>query len=201
MLVASVVRIYLAEKKYDLATSLCEARIKRNANDALAYDLLGQVYGVQKDYKRAEVALNKAAELQPNSLEPLRNLAQLYVVQGQADMAIKRMEERTKSAPDDINSRFMLAQLYNMTRKYPSAMDEYEKILQKFPDNWAAQNDLAFFFLFLVSENLGPVFKPPLSPHATAFPRSAEPLPFPRRGHHISWPWPDNPSPRSAFRL
>jgi Flp pilus assembly protein TadD len=23
-------------------------------------------------------------------------------------------------------------------------MDEYEKILQKFPDNWAAQNDLAF---------------------------------------------------------
>ncbi len=144
MLLTSVLRIYLAEKKYDLATSLCEERIKRNASDALAYDLLGQVKASRKDFKGAEVAYNKAAELQPNWTEPLRNLAQLYVIQGQTDMAVKRLEDRLKSAPDDVNTRFVVAQLYNMSRKYAEAMDAYEKILQKLPDNWAAENDLAF---------------------------------------------------------
>ncbi len=102
------------------------------------------MYASQKDYKRAEAAFDKAVELQPNSLSPLRNLAQLYVVEGQTDTAIKRMEERAKSAPDDLNARFLLAQLYGMSHQYPSAIDAYEKILQKVPDNWAAENDLAF---------------------------------------------------------
>ena len=43
---------------------------KQNGNDALAYNLLGQVYAGQKDYKKAEAALTKAVELQPNSLSP-----------------------------------------------------------------------------------------------------------------------------------
>ena len=89
-------------------------------------------------------SFNKAAELQPNWVEPLRNLAQLYVVQGQTDTAVSRLEERLKSQPDDVNARFIVAQLYNMSHKYASAMDAYEKILQKLPDNWAAENDLAF---------------------------------------------------------
>jgi len=59
-------------------------------------------------------------------------------------MAVKRLEDRLKSAPDDVNARFIVALLYNMTHKYALAMDAYEKILQKLPDNWAAENDLAF---------------------------------------------------------
>src|SRR5208337_175216 len=38
VLLSSVLQVYLAEKKYEPAIALCEARIKKNGNDAFAYN-------------------------------------------------------------------------------------------------------------------------------------------------------------------
>ena len=38
-LLSAVVHVVIAQNKYDAAVSLCEERIKRNGNDAMAYNL------------------------------------------------------------------------------------------------------------------------------------------------------------------
>ena len=143
-LLSALVQIRLAQKKYDAAVSLCESRIKQNGNDAAAYDLLGQTYGAEKDFKKAEAALNRAIEIQPAWMTPLANLAQLYVAQGQTGAAIAKLDDALKKKPQNVTICLLLGQLYHKSKEYAKATEMYEKVLQLQPGNWALENDLAF---------------------------------------------------------
>ena len=130
-LLSSLVQVRLAQKKYDAAASLCENRIKRNGNDAIAYNLLGQAYGAAKDFKKAEGALNKAIELQPAWMAPLADLAQLYVMQGQTGAAIARLDDALKKKPENMTICLLLGQLYHKSKEYAKATEMYEKVLEQ----------------------------------------------------------------------
>jgi tetratricopeptide (TPR) repeat protein len=140
----SIARIHVARKRFDLALSLCEDRIKKNGNDALAYAVMGQVYGAKGDLGKAEAALKRAMEVEPSWTAPLSSLAQVYVMQGRGAAAVKSLEDRLKAEPGNASVQVMLAKLCTRNGDYKKAIGVYEELLRKQPGNWAVANDLAF---------------------------------------------------------
>lgn len=81
--------LLLAVKALPQALELAEAWQKAAPRDARAWVLEGRVTAGLRQGKRAEVALEKAAALAPNSAEPLMAMAELREAQGDAALALE----------------------------------------------------------------------------------------------------------------
>jgi tetratricopeptide (TPR) repeat protein len=143
-LFTNLVRLYLAEKKGDAAVNLCEEAIARHPDSAFAYNALGSVLVVKKDYPGATKAFSRAIEIQPLWQVPHNGLARAYLLQGKTAEAIARLETATQSDPKNPAAFLTLGNIYERQGDDAKARATYEKALEANPEMWPAANNLAF---------------------------------------------------------
>jgi tetratricopeptide (TPR) repeat protein len=96
----------------DEAAELYRDILKQFGKDLAAHDKghvlyrLGEALRRAKSYADAIPYLNEAAELQPESAEPLHSLAKLYEEQGKWELSVRTLRRRIEQAPDE--ERFTL---------------------------------------------------------------------------------------------
>jgi len=70
------------------------------------YFVLGRTYINLRDYKKAEIAFNKALEIDINSVKAHFSLADAYLKQGKKFMALLEFQKVIKLAPDSIEAKY-----------------------------------------------------------------------------------------------
>ncbi len=105
-----------------------ESLTRLNPADTEAYLFLGRLYKLSNQREKAEEALRKILNADPNSRSGLADLAQLYSEQGDYDQAIQLLKKIPES---EMNASLLtaLAFAYSQARDFDNAVRLYEKAL------------------------------------------------------------------------
>jgi tetratricopeptide (TPR) repeat protein len=119
---SSSVETLIREGKLDQASRDLQAALQKNPNDVHALTLLGSVRRKQGNYRQAESLWMKAAQSDPNAIEPVENVAKLYAAEDRVDEAVQLYEALLGASP---NAKFQseLADLYQKQGKYQKSLD------------------------------------------------------------------------------
>ena len=143
-LFTALIELYLKQKQFNKAIEVSLQKQREDPDNPYYYYMLGQVYAAAQKNDLAEKQLNKAIELAPTWLAPVKGLADLYTAQGKADEAISRMEAIVRDNPDRHEIYITLALLYEQQKKYEKTISTYERALTADPKNWVAANNAAY---------------------------------------------------------
>ena len=118
----------------DKAIEHMEALTRQEPSDTDSWQVLGRLYKLNNEPKKAEEAYRKVLNVDPDSKEGLSSLAQLDFEQGDYAGAVDLLK---KIPEDDMDPPLlgMLAYSFAETRDYDSAVATYEKAIAKDPDN------------------------------------------------------------------
>ncbi len=123
-------RTLTALKRYDEVISICENRLKNAPQDLNTAGLLGSVYYLKGDSKKAFSVWEKAIEMngsRPFTYQVIAN----YAIQVRAiEKAIEFLNEGKRKSPSKENFNYELAYLYSMTMAYDKATEEYCEVLK-----------------------------------------------------------------------
>jgi len=111
-----------------------EALMRVDPSDTDSILLLGHLYRVDNQPKKAEDAFRKVLQTDPGSKVGLANLAEIYIQNSEFEQAIEVLNK----IPDaDMDSQLygMLGYSYSQTLQYDKAIEIYEKVLSQEPDN------------------------------------------------------------------
>jgi tetratricopeptide (TPR) repeat protein len=97
-LLSALVRLYMKQGSVAAAISACEAHVRRYGGDAFAWDLLGQVYGEQKEYRKAEDAFRSLAA-KPDAMETYLLLGRMHLRAGDYPKGRAAYEEALARQP------------------------------------------------------------------------------------------------------
>ena len=101
------------------AKAKIEEQLKLNPSSVEGYNLLGIVYGSEKDYDHALEAFQHALKLDPNSARTHNNLGNVYVAQEKFDLAEKEFGEVLRVDPGNREANYNLG-LVLMARRLPA---------------------------------------------------------------------------------
>jgi tetratricopeptide (TPR) repeat protein len=104
--------------------------------------LLGQLYNVKREDKKAEEQFNIAKNLEPDSEDVILNLARLFAESGDLIRAAKVIEDVT---PTDRSSKMELAlgAIYDQTKEAKKAIEAYRRAKALEPDSEQVMETLA----------------------------------------------------------
>jgi tetratricopeptide (TPR) repeat protein len=148
---ADLVRLYSAEKKTDQIIARIQQQIQNAPKQSGFFEMLGESYRGKSDLKNAELAFDKALDLNPDSTFARAQLAQLYASEGKLPEAIENAKRTLQSHPDFLGGYLLLGTLYQQTGAVAEAEQAYEDALQRNADFAPALNNLAW----LLCENGG----------------------------------------------
>lgn len=143
----SLVRLYGIQKQPTKALDRVNAQIAKAPNNSAYYQLLGQLLAGQKDFAKAEAAVQKALDLNKNNANALLLLGQLQVAGGSKDKAAASYERSIQQNPRDVRSYVLLGGLEESGGNWQRAQELYQKALQVEPDYPIAANNLAYLML------------------------------------------------------
>lgn len=149
----AITKTYLAQKRPAEAVTRVRAFLKDHPKNSYAYDLLGNLYTLRKDYANAEQALRKASSLDPSWVNPYVDLSRVYVAQKQTAKGIAALKRGLKVQPKQLQLLFPLADLYQASGDPDKAAATYRTVLAISPKNVLAANNLA---MLLVTHSKGP---------------------------------------------
>jgi len=165
-----IVALDLAEKQYPRATARVQQLMDKDARAAEPWLLMAQIHmaqatdlvinelqkhpappgtilrfadvpATQPEVDRAEKALLRALELNPNLRPAYHLLAQLYISCNKYQQALDRLENLAKT--NDVSALMQIGLLHNELKHFPAARDAYEKALALNPSFVPALNNLA----------------------------------------------------------
>lgn len=140
--VALLVAMDVIDKKLDAAVQRADAWQKGHTEDPASYRLLGEALF---SANRLDAAVKVHADLQKKSptVENAIKLQQLQTALKDKN-ADQPLLDWLKSNPGDQRARMALANYYNDLANWPKAVAEYEKLVDSFPNDPAALNNLAW---------------------------------------------------------
>ena len=92
-------RLYLEDRRPDLALTPLKQAVQAGKADALVYDMLGHAYAATGHPPEAAEAYVKADELAPGDIETETALAAARIASGQADKALEGLDAALAKAP------------------------------------------------------------------------------------------------------
>jgi tetratricopeptide (TPR) repeat protein len=124
----------VAKENLDKAIEHLEALARVTPSDTDSMLLLGHLYRVDNQPKKAEETFRKVLQTDPNSSVGLANLAEIYIQQGAFDQAVEALSKIPES---EMSSQLlgMLGYSYSQTQQFDKAINTYEKALAQEPDN------------------------------------------------------------------
>ena len=145
--VEQLVDLDLRDKQPAAALQRAEEFVKHAPQAPQAWLLLAKVRLAQNSSADAEIAMQKALELDPGSSAAGMLLAQLYVRSNRQAEALKRLEDLVAKKPNDWAPLSLLALIQQETKDYPKARASYERVIQLNPQAASAFNNLAYLCL------------------------------------------------------
>ena len=122
----NLVRAYLAANQNASALELASKLSTQYATEVQVHFTLGVLLASAKQYKTAQLELEKANALQPGTLEILYNLGQVYLQAGEVSKAEVAFDRAIKLKPDSADALLLQSQVY---QKENRAIDALEVLL------------------------------------------------------------------------
>lgn len=141
-----ITAIHLANNEPQKAIDRVAAQMKQSPQNPLLHHLIGRVYIVAKDFKKAEESLKKAIELKNDLVAAYIDLGGIYVQKGAIDEAIKQYKDTIKINPKVIQPYMLLGVIYERQGKINDAIGNYKKALEINPKFAPAANNLAWLY-------------------------------------------------------
>ncbi len=126
--------LYMKQGRLKEAMELVNKRLESNQNDAIAWQLRGQINGMMSDYDQAITDLKRSKTLLDSATTRII-LAKVYVRAGRPDDAAIELKSLVEDpqAPDE--ARTMLEQIYSQAGRKEALEDFYPKILKQLPES------------------------------------------------------------------
>src|SRR5437868_3276616 len=83
-------------------------QLQQNPKSVEGYNLLGILYIGEKDYEKAQDALQNALKLDAHSVKTRNNLGNMYVAEGKFDLAEKEFHESLRIEPTNSDANYNL---------------------------------------------------------------------------------------------
>jgi tetratricopeptide (TPR) repeat protein len=141
-----LINVDIAEKKYPAALQRANEGITNSPKSALPELMLAKVYLAENDKDRAEAALLKAIQLEPEMPAGYFLLAELYDATHRQDKALENLQAISAKNPKDTGALMMTGVIYDSQKNYTAARVVYEKILTINPRFSSALNNLAYLY-------------------------------------------------------
>jgi adenylate cyclase len=123
------------EQSLARAFELAQKAISLDDSNAAAYSVLGQVYGMKRQYDKAIAECERAVSLDPNSAENLMRLGTVLNYAARAGEAIPYLQNAIRLNPLPTANYFvMLALAYRESGQYEKAIEAAKKALQREPN-------------------------------------------------------------------
>jgi tetratricopeptide (TPR) repeat protein len=137
--------------RLDEARARVEQLANAQPNNAQLQYLLGQAYRVGSqqqpaDPRRAEAALRRAVELDPDLVAAYSALAEVYFGTQQPDRAIDEYKKIAERRPDDFTAYRNIGLIEAGRNNIDAAADYYRRVLAIRPDEAVAANNLAAIY-------------------------------------------------------
>jgi tetratricopeptide (TPR) repeat protein len=120
---SNLTRAYLRAGRTVEGLQLASALSRENKDDVQLHFTLGVLLASEKQYRAAQLELEKANALQPETLEILYNLGQAYLRTGEHAKAELVLNRALKLKSDSPETLYLLAQVYQEQNRPLDAMD------------------------------------------------------------------------------
>src|SRR5262249_35284196 len=120
--------------RFDEAIAVLQEQAKLTPNDPEPQKALGIMYLRAKRNKEARDALEKAAQLAPNSLAVLKQLVELDLLDKDFNAARQRIQRQFQKNPDTPAAHFLEGRIMGAEGKWDSAETEAKKAIQLDPN-------------------------------------------------------------------
>jgi tetratricopeptide (TPR) repeat protein len=143
---AALVRLDIADKQSGRALARLDKVIAASPNNAVAYNLRGELLLADKQYAGAIAAFTKTTELAPKWWAPYRGLALAQLGNKQVGAAATTYQQGFDKSGGAVLATD-LAALHERVGKPDEAIKVYEQWLQRDPKSMLAANNLAMLLL------------------------------------------------------
>jgi putative PEP-CTERM system TPR-repeat lipoprotein len=133
------------DKKYEEAQKIADALKQRQPQSPVGWQLEGDIWYMQKQYKNAIMAYDKAYQMTPTAISA-RRLFQAHKAQGNDQAGFDALTKWLQAHGDDAESWLMLGIGYQTKGKSKEAIDAYEKAYALKPNNPLLMNNLAWLY-------------------------------------------------------
>ena len=110
------------KKNYDQALSLLRQIVETDPNDFQAWERLGTVYFIQKNFAEAEKSYVEALKRHPGYAVALISLGRLRIVQKNFDGAVEVLTQAVQVEPGSAQSNYFLGEAYLQLKKGSKAV-------------------------------------------------------------------------------
>ena len=131
------IHAYLESKRTTEALRMATELSAEHENDVQLHLSLGVLLASEKQYKPAQLELEKADALQPGTFEILYNLGQVFLLNDDYPKAELVLTRALKLKPESPETLYLLAQVYAKESRYLDALDllvRANKIASENPD-------------------------------------------------------------------
>lgn len=137
--------IALLEEKYEESMEIAKTLQSKYPEQSLGYRLEGLTLLRQKKTAEAIANFEKAYAIQP-ARDLALQLAQLYKLAGDKEKSLDQLSDWLQKNPEDADFRAIYANHLQEWGDQEKAVSEYEKVLEKLPDNIVVLNNLAWLY-------------------------------------------------------
>jgi tetratricopeptide (TPR) repeat protein len=131
----NLVRAYLQSANTALGLKLALQLSAEKPQDVQRHFTLGLLLASEKQYKAAQLELERADALQPETFEILYNLGQVFLRGKEYSRAELLLHRALKQRPDSAETMYMLAQVYNEESRSVDALDLLARAHKLAPEN------------------------------------------------------------------
>ncbi len=131
----NLIRAYLENKRVQDALRVATDVSTQGKNDVQVHFSLGVLLASEKQYKPAQLELEKADALQPETFEIVYNLGQAYLRDGQNSKSEIALDRALKVKPDSVEAMYLLAQAYKNEGRPLDALDLLLNAHKQGPEN------------------------------------------------------------------
>jgi tetratricopeptide (TPR) repeat protein len=136
----------VAEKRFGTALERLAALKAKNATSPVAHYLEGRVHAAQSQWGSAEVALQKAIELDASLAAAYDLLLYVYMSSNRLAQALAQVESALTRNPENPPALTLSGMIHARMGNAEKARDSYEKVLKFRPNSPAVLNNLAYLY-------------------------------------------------------
>lgn len=143
----ALMKNYLIQGKSDKALETLDSALTNNGENAVAYNLKGEVLSGMDKFTEAKQAFENAIKVSPTWWVPYRGLAAIYVKDKNIEEAAATFLKGIEQVEDKNRLRLELSGLYEKTAKFDKAIGQYRDIVAEAKDKDSARNNLAMMLI------------------------------------------------------
>jgi len=142
-------KIFRVKGWNDQSIALAEEAAEIDPNNILPPSFLAEIYMADREFDKAEKAMEQILAINENSYVATTRLSRLYSATGETEKAIKYLRKAIEIAPDSGFLYLDLGVLYEMNGQIDEAIAAYKANIDKDPESFRALNNIAW----LISES------------------------------------------------